>query len=224
MSESVGYPVPFLDFMGSFAIFLDTFGTSGIKWATLVKSAGSGELPDTYFLKDAGGAGPGHFKIYWCQYSRDAVYTETLADEAHIMFTPKMDGCTFAVGIPALDGTVTVGHANVYNWTNDEMESLEEEMFLPETSQTRQIELMQIRLQLVRARQLEMLTNEFGLGSSPVTIKKQLNTTNAEYTGSKGGIITFGVLDTTVKPNKWRFYFQTKNGMNKVTGVHKIKK
>jgi hypothetical protein len=52
------------------------------------------------------------FAAYWCPYKEDRVFAVTLHDEADRMFTPTMNGCSFGVGIPSIDGAVRVAHAN----------------------------------------------------------------------------------------------------------------
>jgi hypothetical protein len=223
MSEFVGDSGAFLKFMNSYALFLDDFGESGVYWAKLVESKGGDGLPTTYTLANAHGDGGGHFKIYWCKYKKDRVFTVSLYREANLMFTPKMNGCSFAVGMPATDGNVIVGHANVHDSMDEELKSIDEEMSAKGTSLARIMELNNIRLDMIRARQREMLTGAFAEAEKP-GVKKSLDSTNPAYAGASSGIITFGIFDTSTTPNKWRFYFQTKNSGNKVTGIHKIKK
>lgn len=52
------------------------------------------------------------FDAYWCPYKQDEVHAVTLSGEADRMFTATMNGCSFGVGIPSLDGAVRVAHAN----------------------------------------------------------------------------------------------------------------
>jgi hypothetical protein len=225
VSESTGKPpVDFLEFMNKYALFLDSFGPSGEYWAMLEESPGGDGRPTTYTLKNVHGDGPGHFKIYWCQYKKDAVFTVSLHKAAYVMFTPKMNGCTFAVGMPTPEGNIIVGHANVHDSMDTELKSINDEMEAKGTSFDRIMELNNIRLDLIRGRQLEMLSGAFQKGEAPVDVKKKLDSTNASYSTSSSGIITFGIRDESSTSNKWRFYFQTKNSGNKVTGVHKIKK
>ncbi|MGH7160446.1 MAG: hypothetical protein ACREFS_10255 [Acetobacteraceae bacterium] len=221
MSESSS-PLPTLGFMEKYALSLDDFGRSGLKWAKLVKSEGTHGLPDTYLLANAKGEGPGHFRIYWCQYTKDAVYSISLYHGADFMFTPKMNGCSFAVGMPTPEGNILVGHANVHDSTRPEILAIDEELEAKNLSMQKTLQLLDIRRDLVRSVQFLMLHREFeGRG---VAVKKQLNTTNTAYTSSASGIITFGIRDTAADGIKWRFYFQTKDRQNRVTGVHKIKK
>ncbi|HLZ06972.1 MAG TPA: hypothetical protein VKT80_00125, partial [Chloroflexota bacterium] len=53
------------------------------------------------------------FEAYWCPYEDEKVRAVTLGGAADLMFTAKMTGCSFGVGIPAQDGSVRVAHANL---------------------------------------------------------------------------------------------------------------
>ena len=57
------------------------------------------------------------FKAYWCPYEDEKVRAVTLAGEAELMFTAKMTGCSFGVGMPAIDGSVRVAHSNLQETT-----------------------------------------------------------------------------------------------------------
>ena len=79
-----------------------------VPWYSIVwKDGGSGKLE-----KDS-------FSAYWCPYETDKVRWIALADQADFMFTAKMDGCSFGIGIPAADGTVVVAHANTTSGVQD---------------------------------------------------------------------------------------------------------
>jgi hypothetical protein len=66
------------------------------------------------------------FNAYWCPYAEDTVNAVTLSDEADLMFTATMNGCSFGVGIPSVDGAVRVAHANTT--THEKLEALSLEM------------------------------------------------------------------------------------------------
>jgi hypothetical protein len=77
----------------------------------------SGKACKVYEMKKVGDAGGEKDKLdaYWCPYADDKVNAVTLAAEADYMFTAKMDGCSFGVGMAGPDGAVRVAHANTSN-------------------------------------------------------------------------------------------------------------
>ena len=78
----------------------------------------SGKPMDIYEIREAPQAAPGGqaqngiFMGYWCPYDIDRTSYVTLSGAADYMFTATMDGCSFGVGTPSKDGTVTVSHSN----------------------------------------------------------------------------------------------------------------
>jgi hypothetical protein len=71
-------------------------------------------------------ADPDVVSAYWCPYANDHTYSITVAGAANFMFTATMDGCSFGVGIEAVDGAVRVAHANVSE--NVLLEAVQEEL------------------------------------------------------------------------------------------------
>ena len=61
------------------------------------------------------------FPAYICPYADNETHTKMLGDDADVMFTGDMDGCTFGVGIPNPDGGVLVGHANAQKDANADL-------------------------------------------------------------------------------------------------------
>lgn len=88
---------------------------------TFVESASPGTRPNgesckVYEMKKVGDADEADkFDAYWCPYANDQVNAITVADEAAYLFTAKMDGCSFGVGMAGPDGAVRVAHANTTN-------------------------------------------------------------------------------------------------------------
>ena len=58
------------------------------------------------------------FEAYWLPYNNNAQYQIELEDDADYMFTPTMDGCTFAVG-GRDGGAVSVAHLNYQTRVDD---------------------------------------------------------------------------------------------------------
>lgn len=52
------------------------------------------------------------FPAYWCPFEQNNAPHAHLKTAASYMFTAKMDGCSFGIGIPAGNGSVYVAHAN----------------------------------------------------------------------------------------------------------------
>lgn len=52
------------------------------------------------------------FMGYWCPYEINKTRYVTLTGTADYMFTATMDGCSFGIGTPASDGSITVSHSN----------------------------------------------------------------------------------------------------------------
>lgn len=51
--------------------------------------------------------------VYFCYYAPDETHMMVVDDQADLMLTPTMNGCSFGVGSPASNGARLVGHANV---------------------------------------------------------------------------------------------------------------
>lgn len=55
------------------------------------------------------------FPAYVCPYRDNDMKSKMLGDDADVMFTGDMDGCTFGVGMANAQGGVRVGHVNAQN-------------------------------------------------------------------------------------------------------------
>lgn len=150
------------------------------------------------------GTGTGSFPIYWCHYKSDDVHYVTLGRHADFMFTPRMNGCSFAVGIPAHDGSVTVAHANVKNRpTSVAIQQVDDALnATPIPPMEELVRLQTLRRQLIMVEQREKL--ETTLGSDQFT--GYLSST----TYQSAELTTFGVRDTGT--SVWSFYFQARTG------------
>lgn len=145
------------------------------------------------------GAGANAISAYWCPYADDEVNALTLTGESHLMFTAKMNGCSFGIGIPAGDGAVRVAHANIS--TNDRLDQLLQDSFAesvkgknadPKTLDR----IASARLQLRTSLQRDQLGGGSGVGALSTALEPNLYR-NMSTT-------TFGVRTGTV----WKFYFQ----------------
>lgn len=58
------------------------------------------------------GGGNGIFLTYWCPYVEGQLRTTTVGNEANLMFTAPMNGCSFGIGSPGSRGERLVGHSN----------------------------------------------------------------------------------------------------------------
>lgn len=76
------------------------------------------ERPDAY---NGGPNGPTVFQAYWCSYSPDELHLQVVESAADLMFTPRMDGCSFGVGAATPSGARFVGHANVSRASADQV-------------------------------------------------------------------------------------------------------
>lgn len=115
VSEFVKNPVTFLENNIVLQMVAGTgvHGTTGS--FTLRPTSKTGYLPGggscpVYEMHT--GSGSESFTAYWCPYEDDKVRSVTLGSAANLMFTAKMTGCSFGVGIPGSDGSVRVAHSN----------------------------------------------------------------------------------------------------------------
>lgn len=69
-----------------------------------------------YQVRPANPGDPEPFEAYICPYKDNETNTKFLDMSADFMFTGDMNGCTFGVGIPNVNGGVLVGHANAANY------------------------------------------------------------------------------------------------------------
>lgn len=115
-SEFVGNPLEFLQkniirvSYGAIGTQLKTF-TLATREGYNAKSA-DGAKRGYYFLERATGPEPDAFQAYWCGYKPNKTIYMTLVDDADVMFTATMSGCTFAVGSNTPSGARLVGHVN----------------------------------------------------------------------------------------------------------------
>ena len=68
------------------------------------------------------------FEMYFCYYGDDKIFQTFISDQASVMFTPKMNGCTFVVGSATQDGGRLIAHANVSMTSNTEKGAQEQEL------------------------------------------------------------------------------------------------
>ena len=142
------------------------------------------------------------FQAYWCPYGGDSVHSVTLASEADLMLTAKMDGCSFGVGQPGNDGTVRVAHANVQE--SEKLNQIAEAMFQAFDPKGQTPEMIGLGYQKNMVKQQEQWDQ---LNSSD-GVNGQLSTeiTPALYRGLT--VTTFGVRSST---GKWSFHFHAFN-------------
>ena len=200
-----------LTFMRDNVVLVGAFPRSGLFWARADQQS-----EGVYKIVDAQGPGDGHFPIYWCHYNPDKVHMIALQDQATLMFTARMSGCTFARGTAASDGTVIVGHANIHEGTEYAgLREIDRALGKRGLSLEKTLALTNARQDLIMQLQKEKLQEAFG----PIGIDRSLDRTNVAYANSTE-ITTFGVRDGT----DWRFYFQARRGNNTgaVKGVYEI--
>lgn len=102
----------------------DVNKSGGKKFFTLDKLTGTGKSVErptaaiaTYMARP--GNGPeGVMEIYWCPYQDDTIQSTTVGNEANIMFTAPMNGCSFGVGNTTTDGSRRVAHINMKSQLN----------------------------------------------------------------------------------------------------------
>lgn len=75
-------------------------------------------LGDKYGLAFTTKTGPEVFSAYWCPYEDSKFLTCNISSGANFIFTATMNGCTFATGSVASDGSLTVMHGNAKGQTN----------------------------------------------------------------------------------------------------------
>lgn len=63
-------------------------------------------------LRNDQGNGPGSWSAYWLPYDRDFKHLVVLEDDADVMFTPTMDGCSFGFSDHG-NGTYSASHGNL---------------------------------------------------------------------------------------------------------------
>jgi hypothetical protein len=75
---------------------------------------------DVYSLErpDAWNTALPEFKAYFCFYEPDEFHMLVVDRYADLMFTPRMDGCSFGVGSATDTGARLVGHVNVSRTEN----------------------------------------------------------------------------------------------------------
>jgi hypothetical protein len=74
------------------------------------RSYGGGALPIVSLGNE--GKSSDTFDAYRCPYEKNAAAHAHLKDAADYMFSAKMDGCSFGIGMPSSTGSVYVAHAN----------------------------------------------------------------------------------------------------------------
>lgn len=172
---------------------------------TLVETQNkTGTTPDgkgcpVYEMRE--GDGSGSFEAYWCPYEDDKVRSVTLGQDPGLMFTAKMTGCSFGVGVPALDGSVRVAHSN--SQESDALNQIGDAMYQafdpkdPVKSASAICFLECKKNSTKEQEQWDMLHSAKGVGG---TLSTEINP--AMYRGLVA--TTFGHLG---QDGKWRFYF-----------------
>ena len=100
--------------------------SGGKKFFTLERLSGTATSVDrplatipTWMARPAsGGGGEGIMEIYWCPYQDDTIQSTVVGNEANVMFTAPMNGCSFGVGSPSSDGSRYVAHINMKSQNN----------------------------------------------------------------------------------------------------------
>lgn len=140
-------------------------------------------------------------RAYWCPYEDEKVRSTTLAGDADYMFTAKMTGCSFGVGIPAIDGSVRVAHANIQE--SDALNQIGDAMYQafdpkkPDQS-AKIMGFLECKKTVVKTQeQAAALLSENGVNGQ---LSTEINPANYR------GLIstTFGLRSST---GRWKFYF-----------------
>lgn len=137
------------------------------------------------------------FTAYWCPYADDDVFAITLTDEANIMLTAKMNGCSFGIGQPGQDGSVRVAHSNVQE--SEKLKQIAEAMFQafdPKGQTPEMVGLGYQKNMVKQQEQWDLLHTDKGVGGLLST-----EITPALYRSLT--LTTFGVR----KKGKWEFHF-----------------
>ncbi len=145
---------------------------------------------------------PLSFVAYWCQYANDAVHSVTAAAAASYLFTAKMDGCSFGVALPAVDGSVRVAHANssntpALNTLNDLIGNEQD---------------LAIRASLQREKLTTKTAHQFDQLAEVMDYRVQKTLGPLEYADRGLKSTTFGLRDGT---GAWTFYYH----MYSIVGV-----
>lgn len=117
-----------VEFMGNNIVSTPEGGdvnkTGGKKFFTLERLASTGTSEDRpgaaipTFMARPGSGPEGIMEIYWCPYQDDTIQSTTVGNEANILFTAPMNGCSFGVGSVAADGSRRVAHINMKSQQN----------------------------------------------------------------------------------------------------------
>jgi hypothetical protein len=67
---------------------------------------------EVYGVKECAADAAGAFKAYICPYRDLELHQVTLSSAGVAMFTARMDGCSFGIGMPSPQGDITVAHVN----------------------------------------------------------------------------------------------------------------
>jgi hypothetical protein len=160
----------------------------------------TGQAPDgspspVYYIKQAKD-GDEAFLAYICDYKEGETNYQVLGKEAPYCFTTTINGCTFSLGMPALDGTLIVSHTNM---KSDKMDP-EDRVTRGGTSQT--------------DFQAEIATRFHGTG---LMVDPTVYWSGGDYVGGrKINITVFGIND-----GGWKFYYQrwTRDSMSRVNAL-----
>jgi hypothetical protein len=213
-----------LAFMRSNIVQQSVAGTGAVHgntgWFTFSATPSEGRLPaggecTVYSMQvsNEGTEGVDRFQAYWCPYANDHVYSITLAGEARYMFTAKMDGCSFGVGVPAPDGSVRVAHAN--SSETEELQAIQNAMAEESLKRKPNLEAInRLGMENLRTKgkeQIGQLRTDEGLGQDAVI---QSLVGPLDYKAFSLYSTTFGVRSGT---GTWSFYFQAyrQNGLRR---------
>lgn len=156
------------------------------------------------------GQGAGSFKAYWCPYAPSSVRSVVVGNQADLMFTATMDGCSLGVGSRTPAGERLVTHANamsvgdaIYNELNRRGASQTAKMLITRSHQ------QYAQQQQVYLRHLSPHAHDAS-GDVPdiVDPTRYRRVSNGPEECSS---TTFGVRDTEL--DDWAFYAQQYNPM-----------
>jgi hypothetical protein len=121
----------FLAFIASNILIVSTvkgaaYGRTGLREYAFGTSSATAIFADTkkpcpvYYLAsvDKWTTTPLRFTAYYCEYNENDTNMLVIDDAADLMFTPTMNGCSFAIGSPTNTGARLVAHANVTRRTD----------------------------------------------------------------------------------------------------------
>lgn len=157
---------------------------------------------DVYRIQQS--AGLDAFPAYVCDYGEGQLNYQVLSSEADFCFTTTINGCTFAVGAAARDGTVIVSHTNAKPGKLDE-EDKQSLGWDPKLKATLEGRNWQIDVQKKLAKQFHG--------------KGRFLDSHTYYKKGEVNVTLFGLRQN----EKWKFYYQSfrrASGCWEFTGFH----